>query len=137
MKNRRNPSWWTAEYDSSWERVKAAFRRDWDQTKHDFGGKQPDLDQNVGDTAKQAAGKEAIPPRGVPNFDEDEAALKFGFGARRHFRSEYPSWNDELEARLKEEWQTASEDQQNWERQRQTIRRGWNYDDNRVERKAA
>ena len=50
MQEKRNPKWWRTEYDSSWERVKAAFKRDWDQTKHDIGSRQPDTDQNVGDT---------------------------------------------------------------------------------------
>jgi hypothetical protein len=137
MNQRRNPSWWTQQYDSSWERVKAAFRRDWDQTKHDFGGKEPDLDQNVGDTAKQAAGKEAIPPRGVPNFEEEEPALKFGYGARQHFGNQYPAWNNELESHLKKEWQTANQDQDDWERQRLAVRRGWDFDERRIQRKAA
>ena len=60
----RNPKWWNKEHESGWSRVKAAFKRDWDQTKHDFGGAEPDTDQNIGDTVKQAAGKQPIPPRG-------------------------------------------------------------------------
>jgi hypothetical protein len=43
---------------------KAAFKRDWDQTKHDLGGKQPDTNQNVKDIVKQAGWREPIPPRG-------------------------------------------------------------------------
>src|SRR5580704_3012269 len=30
----KNPKWWTAQNDSSWSHVKAAMRRDWNQTKH-------------------------------------------------------------------------------------------------------
>ena len=40
-----DPTWWNRDYDSGWDRVKEAFRRDWDQTKHDFGGDEPDLNQ--------------------------------------------------------------------------------------------
>jgi len=51
------PSWWTDENDSGWNRVKAAFGNDWEQTKHDFGSKTSrDLNQDVDDTVKQAAG---------------------------------------------------------------------------------
>ena len=52
--------------------AKEAIKRDWEQTKSDLtGGKKgEDLDQDVGDTVKQAAGKEPVPPRGVPNPDE-------------------------------------------------------------------
>jgi hypothetical protein len=50
--------------------AKEAMERDWEQTKHDLPGmKGKDLDQDVDDTAKQAAGKEATPPDGVPNKD--------------------------------------------------------------------
>lgn len=51
-------------------KVKEALRRDWEQTKHDFSKKHGEqLDQDVGDTLKQAAGKEPVPPRGIPNPD--------------------------------------------------------------------
>lgn len=68
MKNR--PSWYTAEHDQAWDRVKTAFRNDWEQTRHDFGSKTArDLNQDVDDTVKQAAGKEEPPPANVPNKD--------------------------------------------------------------------
>jgi hypothetical protein len=51
-------------------KVKEALKRDWEQTKHDFNKKAgKDLDQDVGDTVKQATGQEPIPPRNVPNDD--------------------------------------------------------------------
>ena len=56
--NRYNAVWWSKDNDSGWEKVKEAFHRDWDQTKHDFGGNPPDLKQDVPDTVKQAAGKQ-------------------------------------------------------------------------------
>jgi hypothetical protein len=78
MTQYKNPAWWTKEEDSAWERTKEAFKRDWDQTKHDLGGKQPDTNQNVTDTVKQAAGKEPIPPRGQPAYEQVEPAYRFG-----------------------------------------------------------
>jgi len=51
--------------------VKEALKRDLEQTKHDFNKKKgADLNQGVGDTLKQAAGKEPIPPPFVPNIDK-------------------------------------------------------------------
>ena len=89
-KNPKNPNWWNKEHDSAWNRVKAAFKRDWDQTKHDFGGNEPDMNQNVDDTVKQAAGKQPIPPRGQPTFEEAEDAYRFGYGARFQYGQQYP-----------------------------------------------
>ena len=124
--NRYNAAWWTEDHDSSWERTKEAFRRDWEQTKHDFGGKSPDLNQDVPDTVKQAAGKQPIPPRGAPNFDDYEPAFRFGHGAHRQFGSTYPSWNDDLERTLRNDW-SSSRDDADWARQREAIRRGYEY----------
>jgi hypothetical protein len=57
------------DYDKKTGKVKEALKRDWEQTKHDFNKKKgQDLDQDVGDTLKQATGNEPIPPPMVPNF---------------------------------------------------------------------
>jgi hypothetical protein len=132
MKNKStsNPSWWTQSHESGWERVKAAFRRDWDQTKHDFGGKEPDTDQDVNNTIKQAAGKEAIPPRGNPTYEEAERAYRLGYGARSQYGERYSSWNDELEDELKRDWgEMDAESRRDWPRYRETVRRAWEYDE--------
>lgn len=65
----RSPSWWRAEHQSGWDRVKAAMKRDWEQTKADFtkGKKGQDLNQEVDDTVGQMFGKRPIPPETVPN----------------------------------------------------------------------
>jgi hypothetical protein len=49
-------------------KVGKAMSRDADQTKNDLtrGRKGRDLNQGVGDTVKQAAGKKPIPPKSVP-----------------------------------------------------------------------
>jgi len=137
MKEQRNPKWWNQEHQSAWERVKAAFKRDWDQTKHDFGGKQPDTDQNVDDTVKQAAGKQPIPPRGQLTYEELEDAYRFGYGARSHYRQEYSDWDDSLESQLRSDWQGTYSDR-DWQKYRESIRRGWDRrEDDREMRKAA
>src|SRR5712671_7931576 len=121
MKERRNPKWWTNEHESSWDRVKAAFKRDWDQTKHDFGGKEPDINQDVDDTVKQAAGKQPIPPRGQPTFEETEDAYRFGYGARAHYGKQSAEWNPQLESQLEQDWASTYSDR-DWRRFRGAIR---------------
>jgi len=128
MTRHDNPTWWSHDYDSGWDRVREAFRRDWEQTKHDFGGDEPDLNQNIDDTVRQAAGKQSIPPMSAPNFDEAEPAARFGYGARRYYGSRYSSWNDDLESHLRQDWNAMRGDERDWDRYRGSIRRGWDYD---------
>jgi hypothetical protein len=112
-------SWWKDDYNSSWERTKEAFRRDWEQTKHDFGGDAADLNQNVADTVKQAAGKEAIPAPGAPNFDENEPAFLYGHGARLHYGTR--KWDDAFEAEISKGYTG------DWTRDRDLVRSSYDY----------
>ena len=124
--NRYNASWWSKDNDADWDRVKEAFRRDWKQTKHDLGGKSPDLHQNVDDTVKQAAGKQPIPPGNVPNFEALEPAFCFGYGARRQYAKDHPSWDERLEKTLQKDWSVKGDDE-NWRRNLSAIRSGYEY----------
>src|SRR6478735_459193 len=83
------PTWYTDEDDTAWSKVREAFRRDWKQTKHDFGGNEPDLDQTAGDTISQATGSQPIPSKSIsPSVvgdeyddvfdDEHETAYRYG-----------------------------------------------------------
>lgn len=125
-----DPPWWDREHDSAWARVKAAFQRDWEQTKHDLLRAGPDLDQGVSDTVKQAAGKEPIPPEGEPNeagaeqmsFEQAEPALRYGYGAARYYDA--TDWDDELEARLRAEWTNINAGV-HWYTARPLVYRGW------------
>ena len=59
--------------DEKKSNVKEALKRDWEQTKHDFSkNKGHELHQDVGDTVKQAAGREPVPPPNRPNPDKKE-----------------------------------------------------------------
>jgi hypothetical protein len=83
---------------STWERIKKAFANDWEQTKADFGvDGARDMDQDVDDTFKQMAGSDDA-------FENREQAFRFGYAAQRHYQSDYPEWNDELDNRLQEEY---------------------------------
>lgn len=119
------PTWYTDEDDTAWSKVREAFRRDWMQTKHDFGGNEPDLNQQVGDTVSQAAGRSPIPapnqktphPRSDSYRDEDESAYKYGYAASRHLGTE---WDEDA---LRKDWGDSSD----WDHQREAVRRGWAY----------
>ena len=136
MNSQRNPKWWNTEHESSWERLKAAFKRDWDQTKHDFGGHEPDTKQGLGDTVRQASGKETIPPRGQPNYEETEDAYRFGFAAHSQYRQRFSTWDDRLESQLMQDWKETYNDR-DWARYRDSIRRWLDHDEAQGFRKAA
>ena len=51
------PAWYSDEDDTAWAKIKAAFARDWKQTKHDFGANEPNLNHQLGDTIAQETGR--------------------------------------------------------------------------------
>src|SRR5437764_12074675 len=109
------PGWYKDEYDSGWQRVKVAFSNDWEQTKHDFGSKAArDLGQDVDDTVKQATG--------APDaFENHEQAFRFGYAAQRNFKTQYPTWNTELETQLRKDYGA------DYDRDRAFIRHAYEY----------
>jgi len=124
-----NPKWWNDEHESTWTRVKAAMKRDWEQTKADVSSKGRDLDQDVGDTVKQAAGKQPIPPLSQKTRDEDdwdtaEEGVRYGVGARSQYGSSYHDWDDRLEGKLREEWRDMKSGR-TWDEVKSSVRRGW------------
>ena len=113
MMNR--PKWYTDEHDNGWQRVKAAFSNDWEQTKHDFGSKTArDLDQDVDDTVKQATGTEDA-------FSKHEPAFKFGYAAQRQYKTQHPQWNNDLDTQLRTDYGS------DYDRDRDDIRRAYEY----------
>ncbi len=115
MHNTKNPAWWTNDHDSRWEKVKAAFRRDWEQTKNDMGSDTArDLQQSAADTVKQATGNKP-----VPRFDDLEPAFRYGYGARS-YNKDMP-WNSDVETKL------SSDYPGDWKRDRDYIRRAYDY----------
>src|SRR5205085_12197711 len=113
MMNR--PGWYTDEHDTGWNRVKAAFSNDWEQTKHDFGSKSArDLDQDVDNTVKQASGTE-------DPFSRHEPAFRFGYAAQRHYKTKYPTWNNDLDTQLRKDYGTE------YDRDRSYIRHAYEY----------
>lgn len=108
-------SFYTDEDLSTWERIKKAFANDWEQTKADFGSdKARDMDQDVDDTLKQAMGSDNA-------FENREQAFRFGYAARRHYGAQHPDWSDELDTRLRSDYDG------DYERDRPFIRHSYTY----------
>lgn len=128
------PNWWNTEHDSAWDRVKSAMKRDWEQTKSDLTGnrKGKDLDQDVDDTVKQAAGKQGIPPTMVKNepdsgkdsWDRVEDDYRYGVGARQQYGKDHNDWDDRLESKLREEWSDLRNGR-TWDEVKMGVRGGW------------
>jgi hypothetical protein len=121
----KQPQWWTEEHTSGWERVKTAFRRDWEQTKADFSSKHgAELGQNAADTVKQAVGAEpAVPPAKIGDWNKAEPAARFGYGARSFYKGkDY----DSIESSLEKDWGAINQDAK-WADVRDDVRAGWDY----------
>ena len=127
-----DPDWWTDTYSSSWERVKHAMRRDWEQTKGDLTDSGVDLNQAAGDTIRQALGTQPVPRDNLPNpgprhehesvWRSIQAAVRYGYGARLHYKD--ADWDATITERLREEWQ-ASNQPNSWEEVKEGVKRGW------------
>jgi len=132
------PSWWTEKHTSSWERVKHALRRDWEQTKGDLADNGVDLNQGACDTIRQALGAQPIPKDDLPNpgprhpphpphgatnaWPALESAIRYGHGARLHYQGH--DWNENLTARLRSEWE-GSHESSSWDEVKVGVERGW------------
>jgi hypothetical protein len=132
------PKWWTEKHGSTWENVKDALKRDWEQTKSDLhlGGR--DLDQGVGDTLKQATGAETAPvsnSRGTAKgsdygWDYAEQPLMYGVGAREQYGAQHAQWNDNLESTLRDDWDrdntgTSGGVRRTWDDVKSVVRHGF------------
>jgi hypothetical protein len=132
-----HPTWYKPEHASAWDRVKEAFRRDWQQTKHDLHAGGHELNQSVADTVKQAQGKEAIPvidkanpPKviGDADWDQVDVPANYGYAARTQYGQQHTAWTTELESTLKTEWEKGDRDvKSGWENVRDHVRRGYEY----------
>lgn len=131
----KNPNWWNEKHEGTWDRIKSALKRDWEQTKADVSSKGQELNQDAGDTIKQAAGKQPIPPGNMPNppdrddddkWEKIEPTYRYGVGARSQYGSE---WDEKLESKLSSEWTELKGDTKSkWEDVKGYVRRGYDYD---------
>lgn len=117
MASRTNPRWWRSEYDQEWQQAQPRFRRVWQS--------QPNLVYAAGPNHRGAT---TIAPGPTPlpgNYDLQEPAFRFGFGAQRHYSIAYPQWNDRLANQLHEDWADAG--QEEWNMNVNAIRRAWEF----------
>lgn len=120
---------------TAWDRIKEALRRDWEQTKHELGARTGhELNQNIGDTLKQAAGKEPIPYDDRPNppvvidtWESAERPIQFGYEASVLFRDTHPEWSHELDSILFTRWRTLHANDRPWDEVRNYVRHGFEY----------
>ena len=128
------PVWWTEEtHGSGWERVKEALHRDWEQTKKDLHLGGHELNQSAKDTVKQATGKQGIPVNDAPNppkvigdWDDVELPMGYGYSARQQYGAEHQDWDDNLEGKLKTEWESAKDGtQRGWNDVKEFVRHGY------------
>lgn len=125
------PSWYGDSHRSTWDRVKEALKRDWEQTKNDFSAEAGrDLNQNVGDTLKQATGSDPLPlpsqkthPDAQTAWTDAEPALRYGYASRSQY-ADHVAWDDGLERKLESEWNTL-ETGRKWDEVKGSVRRGW------------
>ena len=104
------------EHLSAWERVKAAFANDWEQTKADFGlSGNRDMDQDADDTLKQMFATDDA-------FENREQAFRFGHAAWREHGADHPAWSDDLDAKLRAEYPG------DYDADRAHIRHAYDYD---------
>ena len=106
---------YTEEEMSTWDRIKAAFANDWEQTKADFGvDGNRDMDQDADDTIKQMVGSDEM-------FENREQAFRFGYIARHRHHADHPEWNDTVDATLRESYDG------DYDADREYIRHGYAY----------
>jgi len=115
MESMTKPSWWTDAHSVTWDNVKDALHRDWDQTRRDLHLGGHELNQTAGHTMAQATGAEPAPPNDVANppvvigrWEDSETAIGFGYAARMHYGERYPDWSPELARQLARDWKSDS-----------------------------
>jgi hypothetical protein len=96
----RQALWWKLDFDREWLVAREGIRRDWDEVKR-HGSK--------------LSLWEVIPPNAC--FEDNEEAVRFGFGARRSFQGR--EWDHQLEQELRQSWG------RDYDYFRRAIRRGW------------
>lgn len=126
---------------STWERVREALRRDWEQTKHHIDSSSGhEYNQTLADTLKQAMGAEEIPPDDAPNppkvigtWEEADRAIRFGHEANGQFKDSFPRWNGELENVLARVWYLEQLDERTWHQVRGLVQHGYELRDAEVQ----
>lgn len=129
------PVWWTVEHTVLWEAHLPSLRADFQRRA--AGHSRAQLAKQGPDDLVFQQGGEA--PRNVDvehahavpdnnwevgtEWEQLEPALRYGVGARAQY-PHYPLWTDELEARLRKEWEETNEPS-TWEKVKRAVRHGF------------
>jgi hypothetical protein len=125
-----NPSWWGLDNDFAWNHVRLAIRRHWNQVKQSVVRDVLNYRQNVLHDVTSGCGFEPVGLLSQCNFEDIEAACRFGYGARLEYGVEYPEWDDYLAVHLAKDWRKInSTGMEKWEQVRSAIYYGWNFDE--------
>jgi ferritin-like metal-binding protein YciE len=109
-------TWWAPEHTSAWDRVKAAFRRDWEQTKAHVGAAPPpEGGQSAGDTMAQLTGRQEV----MESFETDEPAFRYGYGAAQYYHDR--EWDPRMENELRANYGGF------WDDDKERVFAGWRY----------
>ena len=60
------------------------------------------------------------------DWDDVEMPLGYGYGARSQFGAQHPTWNNEIEGKLRTEWD-GSKASRKWDEVKGYVRRGYEY----------
>ena len=130
MSNWRAPWWKEETHGVAWDRVKDAIRHIWEQDKAlPITRVEGETLGHHRETKPNAPARErAAPARAIGNWTDAEIAFGYGYGARRHFATEHPTWSSELEGKLRGDWDAArSQVRCSWEDARPLVRHGYDF----------
>ena len=134
----RQPVWWTVEYTVIWEAAEPSLRADFERRKAarnraKLARQGPDdvVLQRTEDVPRNVDVEHAhrVPDQnwevGEDDWDEVRTAMRYGVGARKQY-PDAAGWNDELEARLKEDWEKTYEPSA-WQKLKRFVRHGFEF----------
>lgn len=133
-----DPPWWTERDGTAWDRVKGAFRREWEGRKGDTSrspAPEASAAERTPDGAREITGNykaswdwltetSARRERADATWQRAEEEGRFGYTA--HVRRPGEGWNSDIEAWLCAEWEALNTGRA-WSQAQQGIRRGWDF----------
>lgn len=133
----RGPIWWTIEHTVIWEVAEPVLRDEFERRKGE--AQRAQIKAQGADNSVFQHG--SVTPRNVdiehahlvPDDDWElgadwhqvQPAVRFGVGARSQFGDD-ATWNDEVETRLRADWDKSYEPS-TWERLKRAVRRGFEF----------
>jgi hypothetical protein len=117
----KDPSWWEESHSTGWERDKERLREEWEASERAEGNDDAGLDRQK-DGIREGVSAAKIVSAGLGAWSNAEPAVRYGYGARHHYADD--TWNDQVEERLRADWDATNGDS-TWEHVKRAVRRGW------------